>query len=143
MEIYYKIVTYNSYHGLLSYNICEEWQEDANKNFLNCGTVIVYNIGSWTTPKIIGSDLFIFDTLENAKFFSRHYGYDKKIFKCYAKNVRKKGISISIFNFSQKKLLELIELKKQNKEYIHLSNQLRIPEGTLFCSAIKLIEEVL
>lgn len=137
MKYYYKIVRATSL-GLISYNDfpCDK----TNKKYMEKGVILKYNIGRWTYPVIEGSDLFIFDTKENAIKFCSH-DTNKIIFKCEVKNPRKYGVSTGYGGLVYQKLESILKAKKNKKKFLHMSMN-NMPEGTMYCSAIKLIEKV-
>ena len=141
MKYYYKVVTV-SRHGLISYNTGNDTFLDHNKVYLDNGHAIVYKIGEWVYPKIDGTNLFIFDNLENAKNLCHRSLTNNKIFKCQAKNVSNRGISTGKLGIETNTLKKMLKLKKRKKKFLHLSEIERMYPGTLYCTAVKLIEEV-
>lgn len=97
---------------------------------------VTYKLNSWVKPKVEGTRLFFFKTLEEADNFC-HYAEDKVIFKCEAKNVAKIkyiGYVDSIVKFWQFKL-------KKKKRNLGIFNK-SAPLGSYSASEIKLLERV-
>ena len=99
-----------------------------------------YSVGNWTYPNVKNTNLMVFDTLKQARDFKSYYS-DEKIFECEIKNPRKIGTLIRNGDFEE--ILEkILALKKAKKKWTHLVKPNTFPEGTVFCSAVKLLKEV-
>jgi hypothetical protein len=104
---------------------------------------VQYKIGQWVQPIVSGSDLFIFSDLGDAKKASLKWP-GSIIFECEVKNPRKKGIYF--WNLPGKDILtKVCKLRKNKKKFRHLTQLIYwglIPNGTMFCSEVKLIKRV-
>lgn len=120
-KIYYKVV--NSHNKSARW-----WPRNLSR--------IHYKINEWITPDI--GKIFIFDTLKNAIEF--HYGFDnEKIYKCVVKNPTKAEYYLNNSNSSIEDFW-----KNYNKptELAKINGVAEPPKGTIYCDAVKLLEEV-
>lgn len=107
---------------------------------------VKYVVGEWTTPRLDGTSLMVFDNLEAAKRFA--IGSHSLIYECKIKNPKKKGVFthwLDVGSFKDEIPIEIqhqLQLKKLKKKYF-CGDLYRVPPGTVFCSAVKLIKEVL
>lgn len=125
--IFYKVV---QRHTLASYNVGH------NPYYIESGLSIRYAIGNWTYPKIKRTKLFVFKDLEAAK---KIVGRDKShysIYSCEVKNPKDYG-PVNVYDSEN-----LLQAIKNKKKYKHLINMKFVPGGTIFCDAVKLIEEI-
>jgi hypothetical protein len=103
---------------------------------------VEYKIDKWVRPNINGTNLMVFDSLEKARdCINKNRWYDIKIFECNVEKPSKKGL------FSNPCLphIMLVALKQRlaRKKYRHLTGGFVPPIGTIFCTAVKLIKEVI
>lgn len=107
---------------------------------------IQYILDQWVEPSIPGTNLMVFDSIDHAKMCKKKYSFWKNhvIFECEVKNPSKKGLFLStvhqIYN-----LEKIAKLRKNKKKYTHLCKMNRddsLPEGTIFCKAVKILKEV-
>lgn len=128
MKIYYKVVTSklrSIVHG--------------NNSILS----VQYKLNEWVTPHIKGSSLLVFSNLERAKMFAQ--GWGGCIYECKVKNPRKKGPFVRFGNTNSGYVYQQLNLLIQN--YIERHKKLPedwedAPDGTVFCSAVKLLRKV-
>ena len=119
----YKLVSVNSAGSLVSFN-------NPTSKGVGC---IEYKIGEFVYPKLEGSKLFAFSEKQNVVGFLNSIGYSvfspyQKLFIAQAKDVEPgKYISYDIVGFWRNPAS---------------SGTRKAPEGTLYCSSIKLLEEV-
>lgn len=100
-------------------------------------TNLEYRIGRWTTPIIIGSNIMVFKSLEKAKGFALSY-FDYCIFECEVRNPSKTGIFFWSNYDVIHKLASIAKLKRWKKAYKkYITDIDHIPDGTIFCSAVK------
>jgi hypothetical protein len=101
---------------------------------------VQYKIGEFVTPQQPNSKLYVFKTLEDAKYFVRHFGQERfHIYSCEVKNPSKNILLVwysNIYDF--KRLWNNI---KNKKKYKHLVSN-HIPENTVMCDAVKLLEKI-
>lgn len=100
---------------------------------------VTYKIGEWVEPNIKGTDLMVFSDLESARNFLNDKGWGTKIFTCEVKNPRKRGLFIE--NATVSYILRAAKLRLKHKKFLNWTDKPKI-EGTVFCKAIKLLEEV-
>jgi hypothetical protein len=102
---------------------------------------LIYEIGKWTEPKIKGTSIMVFDSLDHAKkCIIKHSWWGCPIFTCEVQNPSRKGI---FFYRTVGKLIEAAKMKRARKKYTHFMTKEDVPPtGTVFCSAVKLIEKV-
>jgi hypothetical protein len=101
---------------------------------------VYYKIDDWVEPKIKGSKLMVFDSLENAQYFMDHCGWGVYIYKCEVKNPSKKGVFVKANYRLAERLFRIIDLKNKKKKFTDLLDE---PiKGTIFCDAVKLVEKV-
>lgn len=128
-NIYYKVMRYSG-NELTSYNV------SYNTFYKSLGMSIKYNIGEWTHPIIKKTKLFVFNNLEDAKNLIKREKYGYSIYECEVINPKEYG-PVNIGNTE-----DLLKAIKQKKKYRHLINRCDLPNGTIFCDAVKLIREV-
>jgi hypothetical protein len=107
---------------------------------------IQYILDKWVEPKIQGTNLMVFDSIENAKKCKKKYHFWKNhvIFECEVKNPSKKGLFLPTVNQIYG-LEKIAKLRRNKKKYTHLCKMNRgdsLPEGTIFCKAVKILREV-
>ena len=109
---------------------------------------VEYKIGEWVKPNIEKTDLMVFNDLEQAVRFSRSMYGLKKIFECKVKNPKNNGLIINInrgeyITYVIECINRFINLKKKKKAYLNqISYRPPFIKNTVFCSAVKLIKEV-
>lgn len=105
-------------------------------------TNLEYTIGRWTTPIIAGSNIMVFRSLDKAQRFASRY-YKKYIFECEVRNPSKTGIFFWLNDDVIHKLALVAKLKRLKKAYRkYITDIDHIPDGTIFCSAVKPIKIV-
>jgi hypothetical protein len=101
---------------------------------------IEYYIARWVYPRVPHSKLFVFDSIENARraaIPSRH-----RIYKCEVKNPQGIKYIAPFYNYNHVKLFW--KLKHSKKKFSHLQcTSNGVPQGTLICDAVKLIERMI
>ena len=129
MKTYYKVVTPTLRSAMTSM-----W---SSKEEL----IIEYKVGEWVYPKVLGTYLFVFKTLQNAKDFIHECGISSYyIYKCLGVNEHKiLGMCPGIYG---DRILQAAKLKRQKKKYLHLFDKEVIPNGTVGVEALKLIKEI-
>lgn len=140
MKTYYKVLTLDPEFGLISANYSPNVAER-----LTSGTIIQYTQNIWTHPKLMGSNLFVFEDKESAIDYidSVKNGMSKKVlYECEVENPSCMGIFdmdyfISCYNSSFLKKLKA----KNNKEKYRI-DYTEVPRGTIFCDAIKLTKDI-
>lgn len=110
----------------------------ASRNFDSLS--INYKIGKWVEPHLKGSNLMVFSTLLDAKTFADIYIGDR-IFECEVLKPSRSGIIFDTVTSINMLMKRIITLKRMKKKYKHLVNG-NPPKGTIFCSAVKLIQEI-
>jgi len=101
--------------------------------------VVKYKINQFVYPNILGSKLMVFSDLSSARLFRCSWGI--KIFKCEILNPSEDGIFVETGKGMKEDLLDVLRLKKQKKRFTYLLSR-NIPNNTVFCDAVKLIEFV-
>lgn len=92
---------------------------------------IQYKVGEWVRPTLANSKLFVFGSLEAAKRYSCMPGFS--IYSCEVENPTKAELMADwVFD-------NLFESFWNSPKY---SNPQRVPNGTVYCDAVKLIEKV-
>ena len=129
---YYKVVT-----GSLKSSQVKYWWTDYREKYL-----VQYKIGEWVEPKVEGSSLMVFSSLEDALRFVSSNVSNHKIFECEIEGAKKNGIFSGQFTKIDALLSECKKLKKAKKGWTHLCNTTGIPKGTVFADRVKLIKEV-
>lgn len=129
-KVYYKVLT-DTLQSVI-----------ANNTLLS----VEYRIGEWVKPNVEGTDLMVFNTLQAAQDF-RESCYYQRIFECEVKNPRKRGVFVFWNDVKYGKqlpqsILNLISLKKRKKKYLDKIDS-ALPNDTIFCSAVKLIKEII
>ena len=144
-KVYYKLVNLE----LKSFNLFPD--HPFKDHYINEGSVIQYKINEWIEPKINGSKIFIFDTLDNVRSFLTIHSSaipNTKIFECEAKGVNDKFIFLSsgAMGYTKGIFSEVCKLRRQKKKWLHIIEDDRYryqpPTGTLFASAIKLTKDI-
>lgn len=111
---------------------------------------ISYKINEWVKPKDPATNLMCFDNLNSARTFiidliDIKYEHQLKIFECKVKNPRKNGLYFKLhsnYESINDYIQHIKELKLyKKKKYSHLYRKCPY-DNTVFCSAIKLIQEV-
>jgi len=127
MKIYYKVVN-NSLRSAISWKLPSTF-------------VVQYEIGKWIYPNIPKTKLMVFEKLEQARKFS---AFNSIIFTCLVKNPSHKSIFVPRIQryFINEFLQEWKKLRKKQLQHKKFFNQKWIPEGTIFVSAVKLLERV-
>lgn len=124
--IYYKVV-YKSCYGLES--VCR-WLPD---NY-----TVLYKVGEWIYPKVLGSKLFVFKTLKHALDFVNSecstIGNSCEIYKCQVDKAYR------IKKLSGIGTVDAYWKKKRSRKRIN--NYRTVPDGTLSCDCLKLLEKV-
>ena len=138
MKEYYKVVTENLQSAIM--NPRQGMWTKAKEDFC-----IQYKVNEWIKPNKPGSKIMIFSNFEDAFNFKMLCPNPfLRIYKCHAKNPTKKGFITEISRVAEKyeKLYRLIKQKKRVTHFYAIEKFKKgwIPKGTLFCSAIKLIE---
>jgi len=112
-----------------------------------------YSTKEWTKP-IPGTDLFVFTSLNAAKYFYKDYNlassnkthkYNRTRSRCFSVRVKSPRIK-GLFTFDLGCLCREIRKRLYKKKYInnlqYLINTHNVPTGTVFCSAVKLEKEI-
>lgn len=128
--MYYKVVNDNMSSAYIGSGCIGNYKE----------LIIYYKIDDWVKPRIKGSKLMVFDSLENAQYFMDHCGWGYYIFKCEVKNPSKKGVFVKADYSLAERLLKIINLKNKKKKFTDLLD--KPIRGTIFCDAVKLVEKV-
>ncbi len=105
---------------------------------------VQYKLDKWIYPSVSGTKLFVFETLEDAKNFTRH-GYSFAIFECNVINPQNKYsiFHCSKYNFVNLTIVEgMLRLRKQRKKFTHLQIG-DMPKNTVVCDAIKLTKGII
>ena len=108
---------------------------------------VQYVLDQWVTPKWKYSRLFVFNSIENVRYFissnSNHVCCQPRIFEVEVKNPRKNGLFImwvqdALVTFKMS-LNNKRDKKRARRKKLFLEKP---PKGTVFVSAVKLIKEV-
>jgi hypothetical protein len=111
---------------------------------------LYYVPGEWIEPKVPGSKIFLFKTLEDAQRFAKdkHKDWEKHIiciFECEAKGVSKDGPMGSRHYFIDT-FIELCLRRKHKKAFKKkLAKEFGVqhaPRGTVFADSVRLIDKV-
>ena len=132
---YYKVVL-NSKGKLFS---CIRDTNFFGGNNFKSKYAIEYKVGEWVRPNVDGSQLMVFKFLNDAKIFARNHSlYD--IYKCEISGITKKSVFIRYTSlyYNMHRIRDLWKKKKNRKKINHYMDL--PPSGTIFCSAVKLIE---
>lgn len=140
MKTYYKVLTLDPEFGLISANYSPNVAER-----LTCGTMIQYTQNLWTHPRLMGSNLFVFEDKESAIDYIdsvKNKTSKKVLYECEVKNPSYVGIFDTNYfiSYCNSSFLKKLEAKNNKKKYrIDYDG---IPRGTIFCDAIKITNEV-
>ena len=129
MKYYYKVVCKNMKSAIVSQSIHSEIRDLS----------VEYKVGEWVRPNVDGSQLMVFKFLNDAKIFARNHSlYD--IYKCEISGITKKSVFIRYTSlyYNMHRIRDLWKKKKNRKKINHYMDL--PPSGTIFCSAVKLIE---
>lgn len=129
MKYYYKVVCKNMKSAIVSRSIHSEIRDLS----------VEYKVGEWVRPSVDGSQLMVFKFLNDAKIFARNHSlYD--IYKCEISGITKKSVFIRYTSlyYNIHRIRDLWKKKKNRKKINHYMDL--PPSGTVFCSAVKLIE---
>ena len=108
-----------------------------------------YFVDEWTKP-IPGTDLFVFTSLNAAKYFYKDYNlassarthkYNRTRSRCFlvqVKNPRKKGLFCFRIDWLMIEMRKRLNKKKYINNLQYLISAHGVPMGTIFCSAVKL-----
>ncbi|MCB0448437.1 MAG: hypothetical protein KDD03_13200 [Gelidibacter sp.] len=133
---YYKVVTKDMESVIMNPKTSyESWRNDF---------CIKYVIGEWIKPKMEGTSIMVFDDLRAAKKFRSAEFNARKIFECEVKNPRRQGFITNLSDVQRvyNKLKSLIRRKKKRTDLYRIYKKDWIPASTVFCSAVKLVKEV-
>lgn len=132
---YFKVVScFNDM--LVSYNLSTH--EEINLAKLAYGALVEYKIGEWTCPKILGSNLFVYESLDQARYMAQDNYYPALVFRCEVENPSYEGywtgLSVDINELASKiRAKEKIDASKWDD---------CVTRSMVFCDAVKLLEEV-
>lgn len=101
------------------------------------GVRVTYKIGKFTFPIIKGSKLFAFRTLQAAKDYAARSSYGKHVFQAIAKKGKRR--------FTRGYVLYIDQYEQEFRSFWNRKGThgwYPVPKNTVFCDAIKLIEEV-
>ena len=102
-----------------------------------------YSLGKWTCPKP-GTDLFVFDNLENAQEFMWGIGFrNYEIYEVEVKEPNLKGLFINFLGNLDEIAETILEYGKQGHtlQSKHILSDKKVC-GTVFCQGVKLIKKV-
>lgn len=140
-KIYYKVVYHDN---------SQLFSVIKSDRTLACGRLrenyaIEYKLNEWVYPKQQYTNLMCFKTQEDAiSFRYSNFALNLElpnifIFKCHVKSPRRVGVFVKLDEWKFFDELErMIERRKQHKKLWKST----WPDGTIFCSAIKLLERV-
>lgn len=133
---YFKVVScFNDM--LVSYNTSTFKEKNLEK--LACGALVEYKIGEWIRPKILGSNLFVYESLDQARYMSQDNYYPALVFRCEVENPSYEGYWTGLsIDINELALRMKIREKMNILKYIHDS----VMRHTVFCDAVKLLEQV-
>ena len=103
--------------------------------------IVQYKENEWVWPIIPKTDLMVFENYKDARIFADGY-HNSAIYRCKVKNPKKIGSFSNRLNSIPEFTKKIIELKNKKLQYTHIVPTKDIPKGTVFCSAVKLIERV-
>jgi len=102
--------------------------------------ILQYRVGEWTCP-VPGTNLFVFDSIQHARnFYDNYYCLSQNcyLFEAKVKSPRKTGLfTLNSANIHFNRKLRL----QKKKYYRRISGDKCVPEGTVFCGAVKLLEQ--
>ena len=111
----------------------------------NTSLRVQYKLNEWVTPRVAHTDLMVFKDLDYAKAFCQYMMF-QSVYKCQVKNPRKRGLMI-YYRYIRNggtippSLESLIKIRMSKQKYLdHITS--KPPLGTIFCSAVKLLEKV-
>ena len=96
---------------------------------------IQYFIGKWAKPKIAGSRIFVFDSLEDARRFRTNAA--SKIFACETRGTPTRPKYMS-FDWDSIKSVRSFWKSKDRRNHPAKDE---VPEGTIYVDAVKLLHE--
>lgn len=97
---------------------------------------VQYKENEW----VYGNNLFVFDSLNSAKNFTRHLRLYIYIYECEALKPRKADRIVTWYQTET--IAKILDLIKKKKKYTHLLNDMA-PEGSMVCSGVKLLKKVI
>lgn len=126
------------YYKVVDENLKSIW---VTNHFKSKDLSVQYILNSWVYPNkdFIGSKLMVFDDYSKAANFA--WGLNGVVYECEIKNPSKDGL----FVFSGRvSMLDSIKsaLKDKSKKKKYNYARATYPEGTVFCTAIKLTKEL-
>lgn len=138
MKEYYKVVNEDLQSAIMNPKQGFPWKY--KQDFC-----IQYKVNEWVKPNKFGTKIMIFSNYENAFDFkllcTNPY---LKIYTCYVKNPTRHGFLTEVDRVEEKyeQLCKLIKQKKRVTNFyaVEKAKKVWVPKGTLFCSAVKLIE---
>lgn len=107
-------------------------------------TCIEYILNEWVSPKLTGSKLLVFETLEHAKSYANII--IDRIYRCIVTNPTKPKFNRGSIWSTNTLYWEIINKARKHKKNIQTAlnnNSLRTyewPSGTVLCNKVKLIE---
>jgi len=120
------------------YKVTDENLQSAMSHMLHSDLVVSYSVGKWTRPKIVGTKLMVFDNYNNINC----KGLFKIIWRVEVEKPSKNGFFVNGIWCREETPMsifwEKLRLKLKKKKYTPDIP----PKGTVFCSAVKLIERV-
>lgn len=145
-KIYYKVVRWNLTSAVMNTD------NDYIDPYLTNDFCINYKINEWVKPKIPGTKLMVFSNLDSAKQFANPYRSFRSlsdiiycIYTCHIKNPSKIGFFTYIYDSPsgiRTKYYEYYKLIKNKKRRSSFKNNANIPNDTVFCSAVKLLDRI-
>lgn len=133
MKTYYKLVSKDLQSAIMS----------NNRDYRIKDLSVQYKVGEWVSPHIEGSQLMVFDSLRNLRLFVNNP--DRyRIFKCEVKGISEHRIFKKLFRLKMNltTLKTVWKARKNKKKFVGLMQSDIPPAGTIFCSQVKLIEEI-
>lgn len=136
-KIYYKVVNNELKSAVISKN------QDRINMYCSVGSLdfcVQYKINEWVKPVVYGTKLMVFNDLFLAEDFANTLN-DSNIYKCHVKNPSRFGFIAYLDDINRlyPKFLRLIKNKKKRTNFRTGVSAL---QGTVFCSAVKLIEKI-
>ena len=105
--------------------------------YKNAELCVFYKEMEWAYPRVNGTKLMVFDSLERAKH------YDGRIYECEVKNPQRRGFFVNgTWNttYLHDCFIEALDKKTKKKKY--LTGEEIIPHGTVFCDAVMITKRV-